>query len=137
MQFVNTADGGLIWPSESITGGVNEDGSLLDTGWRIDWPGPGEVYLNDRDLVDIVVAAVSRPAVQRALATNRWQSPESHEAAVAGFKQAVEEAQARVTDAETKVEHLTATLLHLTEAKKAAAPKAPAKAKAPAKGKSS
>lgn len=86
MIFVNTKTGGLIWPAESVTGGASPDGTLLDTGWTVNWPGPGEVYLKDADLVDILVPALEREAVQTALSKNGWTAPKETNAELATVK---------------------------------------------------
>lgn len=99
LRFVNTADGGLIWPEESITGGASNDHTLLDTGWEIHWPGAGHVYLKDADIVDIIVPSLAREAVAEALVRNGWTSPGETNAEVVRVEAALAEAQQQLEDA--------------------------------------
>lgn len=133
MRFIQTAEGGLVWPEASITGD-NGGGELLDTGWEINWQGPGHVYLSDRDLVDIVVPALERDRVMDALKGNGWTAPGDKVPAQADRDLLIAKLQGDVAAADAKIASYEDTIQHLTEngATTAEAPKAHTKSKAKA-----
>ena len=62
-------------------------------------PGPGHIYLGERDLQDIVVPALASPFVQEALAANGWTPPDVDTANAV----ALQEAQTTIVELEDKV----------------------------------
>lgn len=103
-----TPDDGQQFPQASPSG---ETGELLDTGWEIHWPGPGHVYIGERDAVDILVAFLheGKPLVAEALEVNGWTSPGATAAKVAGLEEKLAAA-ATVQDVAVKADELKAAL---------------------------
>lgn len=88
MRFTEP-DENLIYPEASVTG---ETGILFDTGWDINWPGPGRLYLGPRDLADIVGHALDVPNVLEVLATRGWTRPSETDGRVADLERQLADA---------------------------------------------
>lgn len=120
MRFVNPSDGGVVWPAESVAHTHSADGVLLDTGWLLNWPGPGQVYLSDGDIIDIVIpAAAERLAVQEALKSAGWTEPDATAGKVAELEATIAELSAELADAKISEAGFDAALKKLQAAKPA------------------
>jgi hypothetical protein len=75
VRYIDLSAEVLQFPEASLSGDAGVNVGMLDTGWDIDWPGPGHVYLSDRDIVDILVAAKDAELVVDALEKNGWTAP--------------------------------------------------------------
>ena len=84
MHYVDTETEALVWPQASVSG--HSGRPLLDTGWDLNWPGTGRVYLDDRDIQDILSAALGRELVVEVLVGNGWTAPGDTDARVAEFE---------------------------------------------------
>jgi hypothetical protein len=76
VRYIDSSTDVLQFPEASLSGDAGVNVGLLDTGWEINWPGPGHVYLSDRDIVDILVAAKDAELVVDALKKNGWTAPD-------------------------------------------------------------
>jgi hypothetical protein len=75
VRYIDKSTEVLQFPEASLSGDAGVNVGLLDTGWDINWPGPGHVYLSDRDIVDILIAAKDAELVVDALKKNGWTAP--------------------------------------------------------------
>lgn len=87
MRYIDLSTEVLQFPEASLSGDAGVNVGMLDTGWDIDWPGPGHVYLSDRDIVDILVAAKDAELVVDALEKNGWTAPDATAARVAELEE--------------------------------------------------
>jgi hypothetical protein len=83
VRYIDKGTEVLQFPEASLSGDAAVNVGLLDTGWDINWPGPGHVYLSDRDIVDILIAAKDAELVVDALKLNGWTAPGETDARVA------------------------------------------------------
>lgn len=108
MRYIDTAVESLIWPEQSVSGFSGSD--LLDTGWDVHWPGPGRVYLDDRDIQDIVSASIERPLVVEVLVGRGWTPPGETAAATAGLEAELDAAVAELAAARAECDGLLLAL---------------------------
>ena len=108
MRYVDTETEPLAYPHTSASG--YSGGDLLDTGWDLHWAGPGRVYLDDRDIADILTAALGRDLVTEVLTGNGWTPPDTTPARVAELEQALELANGLLEAAHTENDGLLAVL---------------------------
>jgi hypothetical protein len=129
VRYVDLSAEVLQFPEASLSGDNGVGVGLLDTGWEINWPGPGHVYLSDRDIVDILIAAKDAALVVDALKKNGWTAPDETDAKVAELEEQLAEVTAARNEALKVQDGFHDALAQLTAAKPKAAAKKTTQAK--------
>jgi len=127
MRYIDMAQEPLQFPEASLSGDAGVNVGMLDTGWEINWPGPGHVYLSDRDIVDILVAAKDAELVVDALEKNGWTAPDATAAKVAELEEKLAVTVAELDQAKAAEAGFDAARKKLEARPKAAAKTTPAK----------
>jgi hypothetical protein len=127
VRYVDLANEVLQFPEASLSGDAAVGVGILDTGWTIDWPGPGHVYLTDRDIVDILIAAKDQELIVDALQKNGWTSPGDTDAKVLELEEQIAQLQGALAEAKIAEAGFDAAAKKLEHPKPAAHKKPAAK----------
>jgi hypothetical protein len=117
VRYVDLSNEILQFPEASLSGDNGVGVGILDTDWEINWPGPGHVYLSDRDIVDILVAAKDAELVVDALQKNGWTAPGDTDQRILELEQTVAQLQGELAEAKIAEAGFDAALEKLKAAK--------------------
>lgn len=118
-----------LYPNASVSG---RNGTVVDTGIDVHWPGPGRVYLHPREVAEAVRVAHVLPEVADVLDVVGWIPKSVHDDVVNGADALITDLRAHVAEIEGQLAAALKTIQLVPAEQPAPEPKA-AEAKPAAK----